>query len=30
MGKCRLPGGAGGENLTKVLDSQNAIITELE
>lgn len=30
MGKCRLPGISGGENLTQVLDSQNAIITELE
>ena len=30
MGKCRLPGIGSGENLTQVLDSQNAIITELE
>lgn len=30
MAKCRLPMFGGGENLTQVLDSQNAIITELE
>ena len=30
MAKCRLPMFGGGENLTQVLDFQNAIITELE